>query len=218
MAAAPNVFAIESFVDELAHASGQDPIAFRLRHVDDARLRRVLERVGERSDWARRPRNAGHGFGVACAIYHGTYLAEVAEVAVTPTGEVHIERVWCVVDAGRLVHPDGARNQIEGGVQQAASWTLLEDLGYRDGHITSTSWRDYPIATFLDAPIEIAVEFFDDPDLPSTGIGEPGSVPTAAAIANAIFDCCGARIRNLPINAAKISAALAFRESAPGGH
>ena len=114
------------------------------------------------------------------------------------------------------MHPDGARNQIEGGVQQAASWTLLEELCHEDGHITSTSWRDYPIATFRDAPVEIEVTFFD-PDLPSTGIGEPGSVPTAAAIANAIFDCCGARIRNLPISAAKINAALASRESLPGG-
>jgi CO/xanthine dehydrogenase Mo-binding subunit len=198
---APNAFAIESFIDELAHASGRDPIEFRLALTNDPRLRRVLDTVRARSAW-RRPRGAQCGLGVACAIYHGTYIAEVAEVRVAGDGRVHLERVWCAVDAGRLVHPDSARNQIEGGVQQAASWTLLEQLKVEHGAVTSTSWREYPIATFRDAPRSIDVTFVGDPDVASTGTGEPGSVPTAAAIANAVFAACGRRVRGLPIGTA----------------
>ena len=208
LGAAPNVFAIESFMDELAHASGQDPIAFRLRMTDDARLRRALAAARQRSHWDE-PRPAGHGLGVACAVYHGTYIAQVAEVAVA-AGQIRLERVWCVVDAGRIVHPDGARNQIEGGVQQAASWTLREELRVQDGQVLSAAWRDYPIATCLDAPRQIDVHFVgDEAGAASTGIGEPGVVPTAAAIANAVFAASGQRIRRLPLasNLARVQAA-----------
>ena len=208
LAAAPNVFAIESFVDELARASRQDPIAFRLRHIEDQRLRRVLDAVREASSWNRQRGESGRGFGVACAIYHGTYVAEVAEVTVDPEGRVRLERVWCAVDPGRLVHPDGVRNQIEGGIQQAASWTLLEELRIEDGRVLAATWSDYPIATFHDLPREIAVVFTSPPDHDeSTGVGEVGSVPTAAAIANAVHDACGARVRRLPLTAAAVTAA-----------
>lgn len=190
----------KSFIDELAHAARQDPIAFRLALVDDPRLPRVLETVRVMSDW-HLVREARHGLGVACAIYHGTYIAEIAEVSVALNGQAHLERVWCAVDAGRLVHPDGARNQIEGGIQQAASWTLLKELKVQDGVVISSSWRDYPIATFLDTPRAIEVRFISDSDAASTGVGEPGSVPTAAAIANAVFAACRQRIRRLPIAA-----------------
>ena len=199
LAAAPHVFAIESLMDELAHVAGEDPIAFRLRHVDDTRLRRVLETVRGMSDWPSRQRRPGHGLGVAAAIYNGTYIAEIAEVAVDPTGGIQLERVWSAVDAGRIVNPDGARNQIEGGIQQAASWTLLEVLHEEGGAIRTSSWRDYPIARFKDAPRAIEVLFCGDAETPSTGIGEPGSVPTAAAIANAVFDASGRRLRRLPL-------------------
>jgi nicotinate dehydrogenase subunit B len=207
LAAAPNVFAIESFLDELARASGQDPIAFRLRMIEDPRLRRVLETVREHSGWGKRPSAAGRGFGVACAIYHGTYVAEVAEVSVESGGGARVERIWCAVDAGRLVHPDGALNQIEGGIQQAASWALLEELQIHGAEITTKTWRDYSIATFHDAPCEINVVFATQPDAPSTGVGEPGSVPAAAAIANAVFDACGIRVRRLPLTEANVAAA-----------
>jgi len=207
LAAAPNVFASESFIDELARASHQDPMAFRLRHVEDARLRAVLEIVRERSEWDSRARIDGRGLGVACAVYHGTYVAEVAEVVVAAGGGVRLTRVWCAVDAGRLVLPDGARNQIEGSVQQSASWTLLEELGVRAGEVTTTTWREYPIATCLDAPQSIDVVFCGDASTPSSGIGEPGSVPIAAAIANAVCDACGARVRRLPLTAAAVDRA-----------
>ena len=198
LAAAENVFAIESFVDELAYASGQDPLAMRLRHVDDARLRRVIERVADLSGFEMKV-GAGRGRGLACTLYHGTYVAQVAEVAVTSAGAVRLLRVWCVVDPGLVINPDGVRNQVEGGIQQSASWTLLEELRHREGRVATTSWDTYPIATFRDAPesIEVAVE--GDHTAPPTGVGEPGAVPTAAAIANAVFAACGARVRELPL-------------------
>lgn len=199
LAAAPNVFAIESFMDELAHGSGQDPIAFRLRHIEDQRLRRVVAAVRERSSWDQRPRKTGRGFGVACAIYNGTYIAEVAEVAADAGGQIRVEHVWCAVDAGRLVHSDGVRNQIEGGIQQAASWTLFEELQIQDGEVTTTSLKDYRIASFHDAIREIDVTFLPAQEFPSTGTGEPGSVPLAAAVANAVFGACGVRMRRLPL-------------------
>lgn len=208
LAAAPNVFAIESFIDELALATKQDPIEFRLRMIDDPRLRHVLETVRDRSGWNNRPRVDGRGFGAACAIYHGTYVAEVAEVRVSPEGQVRLERVWVAVDPGRLVHPDGARNQIESGVQQAASWTLLEELKHEDGEVTTTNWRDYRIATFHDAPREIDVVFTGQLSAPSTGAGEPGSVPAAAAIANAVFEACHRRVRRLPLIPANVMGAI----------
>ena len=102
------------------------------------------------------------------------------------------------------MNPDGVRNQIEGGIQQSASWTLLEELGQRDGRITTTGWDTYPIATFRDAPEEIDVHVMGDEAKPSTGVGEPGTVPVAAAIANAIFAACGARVRELPIGAERV--------------
>jgi CO/xanthine dehydrogenase Mo-binding subunit len=194
-------------MDELAHDSDQDPMAFRLRHIEDERLRRVVTTVRERSRWDQRPRKTGRGFGVACAIYNGTYIAEVAEVAIDAGGQIHVERVWCAVDAGRLVHPDGARNQIEGGIQQAASWTLFEELRIHDGEVTTTSLEDYRMASFRDAIREMDVTFLPAQEFPSSGTGEPGSVPAAAAIANAVFEACGVRMRRLPLTPEAIAAA-----------
>jgi CO/xanthine dehydrogenase Mo-binding subunit len=198
LGAAMHVFAIESFMDEIAHAAGEDPISFRLKHIQDPRLVRVLQVARERSGWGQSaPRRAGRG--IACAIYHDTYVAQVAEVSVDADERLRVEHVWCAVDAGRLVHPDGARNQIEGGVQQAASWTLMEALRQRDGRVVDSTWQDYPIARCSDAPQSIEVTFAGDRATPSSGIGEPGSVPTAAAIANALFAATGSRHRELPL-------------------
>ena len=212
LGAAPNVFAIESFMDELAAAAGQDPIAFRLAHTRDPRLRRVLEAVRERSGWGRAERR--RGLGVACVVYRNTYVAQVAEVSVTSGGSVSLERVWCAVDPGHVVHPDGARNQVEGAVQMAASWTLIEELPHREGEVTGSTWDDYPIARCTDAPRAIDIVFTGDDLTPAAGLGEPPAVPMAAAIANAITDACGARIRQLPIRPAAVLHALAVRRVA----
>ena len=204
LAAAPNVFASESFVDELAHAAGVDPLTLRLEHTTDPRMRRVLEAVADLSRWADRPQGDGHGFGLAATIYHGTYCAEVAEVFVSASGKVRLGRVFAAVDPGRLVHPDGARSQIEGGIVQAMSWTLFEETKVSQGRVTTRGWRDYPIAAFRDAPEQIEVRFVGSPDDPSTGIGEPGSVPIAAAIANGVFAATGARVRELPLRPGRV--------------
>ena len=209
LAAAENVFAIESFMDELAAASGQEPLAFRLRHIEDPRFRRVVERVAERSGWSGGTMPARHGRGIACTVYHDTYVAQVAEVEVTMSGQVRLLNVWCVVDPGQTVNPDGVRNQIEGGIQQSASWTLLEELRHRDGRVVTTGWDAYPIATFNDAPAKIEVLVEGDATRPPTGVGEPGAVPTAAAIANAIYAACGARVRQLPLTRERVRKATA---------
>jgi len=199
LGASPNVFAIESFVDELARVAESDPIEYRLRHTADARLRRVLETVRERSGWRSAPGGHGRGMGVACVVYRVTYVAAVAEVSIDTEGAVHLERVWCAIDAGHIVHPDGARNQVEGAVQMAASWALVEELPVRGAEVLATSWTDYPIARCTDAPRSIEVIFTGDDHTPSSGLGEPPAVPIAPAIANAVFDACGTRVRRLPI-------------------
>ena len=210
LAAAENVFAIESFVDELAHAAGQDPVAFRLRHLDDARLKATIEAVAKRSGWDRKP-IARRGLGIACTIYHGTPVAEVADVEVSDEGVVRIVAVWAVIDPGFVINPEGVRNQVEGGIQQSASWTVFEELRHHDGRVVPTSWDTYPIATFSDAPEKIDVLVAGDASQESTGVGEPGAVPAAAAIANAVFAACGARVRELPLRPERVRAAMAAR-------
>ena len=203
LAASENIFAIESFMDELAHASRQEPLAFRLRHIDDPRLRAVYELVAERSGWGH-TRGERQGLGIAGTIYHGTYIAEVAEVEVDASGRVRLLAVWAAVDPGLTLNPDGVRNQIEGGIQQSASWTLFEELRRKDARIVTSGWETYPIATFRDAPGEIDVAVAGDASAASTGVGEPGAVPIAAAIANAVFVACGARIRELPLTPERV--------------
>ena len=208
LAASENVFAIESFMDELALLSGQDPLAFRLRHIEDDRFRVVVERVAERSGWHERP-GARRGRGIACTEYHGTYVAQVAEVEVSLSGAVRLVKVWCVVDPGQTLNPEGVRNQIEGGIQQSASWTLKEELLHRDGRVMNTGWDTYPIATFRDAPEAIEVFVEGDENAPPTGVGEPGAVPTAAAIANAVYAASGARLRSVPLTRERVRKAMA---------
>ncbi len=208
LGASPNIFAIESFVDELAALAGVDPIAYRLRHVTDPRLRRVLETARDRSGWTARARTPGRALGVACAVYRATYVAEVAEVSIDATGTPRLEQVWCAIDAGHIVHVDGARNQVEGAVQMGASWTLIEELPNRDGAVLASSWSDYPIATCVDAPRAIDIVFVGDDATPSAGLGEPPAVPIGPAIANAVFAACGARVRQLPIRRGAIVDAL----------
>jgi CO/xanthine dehydrogenase Mo-binding subunit len=210
LAAAENVFAIESFMDELALAAGQDPLGFRIAHIEDPRLRKVVERVVERSGWTHQA-ETGRGRGLACTIYHDTRIAQVAEVSVSGTGAVRLERFCCVVDPGETVNPDGVRNQIEGGIQQSASWTLLEELRQKDGRVLVTGWDQYPIATFRDAPSSIEVLVEGDPNEEPTGVGEPGAVPVAAAIANAVYAARGARVRELPITRERVRKAMAER-------
>lgn len=199
-----NVFAIESFMDELAHAAGADPLAFRLAHLQDPRARAVLAAVAELSGWAQRQAvmGNGRGYGLAFAQYKNvqTYAAVVVEVAVEDSGEILLKQAWIAADAGQIINPDGLSNQLEGGLMQAASWTLYERVRWQRQAITSLDWDSYPILRFPQAPV-IRTVLLNRPQLPPLGCGEAAQGPTPAAIANAVFAATGRRLRTLPLAA-----------------
>ncbi len=201
-----NVFAIESFVDEVALAVGRDPLDLRLAHLSDARARRVLSVAAERAGWGTRLA-PGSGRGLAVARYkgRGAYCAVVAEVEAEQ--DVRVRRLTIAVDVGAVINPDGVRNQIEGGATQATSWTLTERVRFTRRRITSEDWESYPILRFSEAP-ELDVEVVDADDEPSVGAGEAAAGPTSGAIANAVADAVGVRVRALPITPAAIVAAI----------
>jgi CO/xanthine dehydrogenase Mo-binding subunit len=207
-----NVFAIESFMDELAHAAGLDPVEFRLRHLADARARDALTMAAERFGWtASAPLPPGRGRGIAFARYKNlaAYAAVAAEVeAERESGRVRLVRAVAAVDSGEAVNPDGIRNQIEGAILQAASWTLYERVRFDRERIASRDWASYPILRFGAVPERVEVHVIDRPGTPFLGTGEAGQGPTAAAIANAVAHATGARIRELPLSAARVKAAI----------
>lgn len=199
-----NVFAIESAMDELGALAGQDPLAFRLAHLRDERAIAVLQAAAAAAGWGREktpPRREGaiRGRGLSLARYKNTsaYCALVVEIEVTD--RIVLEHVWAAVDAGEVVNPDGLVNQIEGGVLQAASWTLKEAVQWNGAQVTTRSWADYPILSFEEAPATLLVEVVSRPELPPLGVGECAAGPTAAAIANALADALGVRARHLPL-------------------
>lgn len=204
-----NVFAAESFMDELAEKAGCDPLTFRLRHLRDERARQVLKRAVELSAWTPQARAEGRGMGLGLARYKntGAWCAAVAQVEAG--AQLRIQRLWLVVDAGRLINRDGACNQLEGGAIQTVSWVLKEQVCFDRTRITSGSWESYPILRFTEVP-QVQVELIDRPDQPSLGVGEATHGPVAAAIANAVYVALGVRMRSMPINAETIArAALA---------
>ena len=208
LGALPNVFAIESLIDDLALRAGEDPVAYRLSILSEPRARRLVELVTERSGWASRgPSGTGRGLGLGVARYKNVaaYAAVVASVTVQEA--VRVERVWCVADAGLVVNPDGARNQLEGGIVQAVSWTLKEQVRFDDRGIASCDWDGYPILRFSEVP-EMAVEFVDGAGHPTLGVGECTVGPTAAAIGNAVHHALGVRIHDMPLSRERIMAAL----------
>ncbi|MFO1363594.1 MAG: molybdopterin cofactor-binding domain-containing protein [Burkholderiales bacterium] len=201
-----NVFAIESFVDDLARARDEDPVAWRLRHLTDARAHAVIEAAARRAGWAarRRREHCGHGIGFARYKNLGAYCAVVAEIEAAR--EIRVQRLVVAIDVGQVVNPDGVANQAEGGAIQAASWTLKEAVRFDRTRITSASWEDYPILGFSEVPA-VEVEIVACPeDAPWVGAGEAAQGPTAAAIANAVRDALGVRVRDLPITPERIAA------------
>jgi CO/xanthine dehydrogenase Mo-binding subunit len=208
-----NAFANESFMDELAAAAGADPIAFRLAHLEDPRAIAVLEEVAKISRWDPRPgpRGDGVGRGVAFVQYdnYSAYVATVVQVRVdAAAADIRVERVWVAHDCGMVVNPDGVRNQIEGNVIQNLSRALYEEARFARGGMENTDWAGYPIMRFSDAPQEIVISLIDRRDEPSLGAGEPAGSPVFAALANAVFDASGARLRAIPFTAARLRAAL----------
>ena len=215
-----NVFALESFIDELAAAAGADPLAFRLRHPTDPRARAVLEAAAARAGWLA---NAQRGLsaegtgklkrerGIGFAKYKNlaVYCAVVIDLEVDPgNGRVRVVKATSAADAGQIVNPDGFRNQIEGCIIQSASWTLLEAVNFDSTRMLTRTWTDYPILHFPEVPA-LDVTLIDRPEERSLGVGEGSQGPTAAAIANAFFNATGKRIRDLPLNPARVKAALA---------
>jgi nicotinate dehydrogenase subunit B len=207
-----NVFALESFVDELAAAAGADPVEFRLRHTKDARARAVIEAAAQRAGWwpgARGDGASGRGFAFARYKNLACYCATAADVDVDrKTGRVRVTRVVAAVDAGQIVNPDGVVNQIEGGIIQSASWTLKESVRFDRTRVTTRSWAEYPILRFDEVP-EVAVVLLDRPAERFLGVGEGSQGPAAAAIANAIAHATGTRLRALPFTPERVKQALA---------
>lgn len=203
-----NVFATESFLDEIAATSGTDPIEFRLRYLKDPRGRAAIETVARAAGWQPNEQGDGtRGRGIGFAKYKnlGSYVAVIAEVAIAE--EVRVTRMWAAVDVGQIINPDGVKNQIEGGIIQAASWTLKERVTYDREQVTSRDWDSYPVLTFAEAPL-VHVELIDRPDHPSVGAGEGAQGPTAAAIGNAIYNALGVRLRDMPFTRDRLIAAM----------
>ena len=204
-----NVFAIESFMDELAERAGQDPVAYRLSILSDTRARAVVEHVARISSWqSGLPSGTGRGRGIGFARYKNmaAYAAVVAEVEVAAS--VRLNRVWCAADTGLVINPDGAVNQLEGGIIQAASWALKEGVRLDSAGISSRDWESYPVLRFTEVP-EVAVELIDPAaDRPALGVGEAPGGPTVAAIGNAVAHALGTRLRDLPLTRERVMAAL----------
>ena len=202
-----NVFAIESFMDELAAAAGADPVRFRLAHLTDPRARRVLTEAADMAGWDTRGHRDGVGFGAGVARYSGNagYCAAVAEVEADT--DIRVRRLWLAVDVGRVINPDGVINQVEGGAVQSTSWTLREQVRFDRDKITSAAWDSYPILRFTEVP-EVRVRIVDAPGAAETGAGEVAQGPVAGAIGNAIADAVGVRVRDLPLTRERVAQAI----------
>ncbi len=206
-----NVFAIESFMDELAAAAGADPLAFRLAHMKDPRARAVIEAVARKAGWKEGEKGDGtRGRGIGFAKYKSLacYVAVVAEVEVDrASAVVRCPRAYAAIDAGLIINPDGLISQTEGGIVQSASWTLKEQVRFDKNGITSRDWASYPILTMVEAP-KVEVELINRPNERPLGAGEGSQGPAVAAIANAFAHATGKRIRDLPIDPDRVKAAL----------
>ena len=203
-----NVFAIESFMDELAIAADADPVQFRLRHLKDARARAVIEKAAAMAGWKPKEQGDGErGRGIGFARYKnlGCYVALVAQVAVAET--VRVERVWAAVDVGQVISADGTLNQIEGGIVQTVSWTLKERVTYDSETVTSRNWDTYPILSFEEVP-QVEVGIIDRPELPPLGAGEGAQGPMAGAIGNAIYNALKVRLRDMPLTRERLISAM----------
>lgn len=201
-----NVFAIESFLDELAIERGEDPVDFRLRHLRDIRAQDVIRSVAKRANW-KPDKRTGRGYGLGFARYKnaGAYCAVIAEIE--GAEDISVKRLTIAVDVGEVINPDGVVNQIEGGAIQATSWVLKERVRFDKERITSNTWADYPILRFSEVP-DVEVELIQRSEIKPVGAGEAAHGPVTAAIANAVFDALGVRVRSLPITRDSLIAAM----------
>ncbi|PYU21098.1 MAG: hypothetical protein DMG30_18600 [Acidobacteria bacterium] len=215
-------FAVESFMDELAAATGADPIEFRLRYLDNARAKAVLTAAAEKAGWERRssPKpNKGSGDivigrGVGLSTRGGTYVGTIAEVEVNRrSGAVRVTRFVCAHDCGLIINPEALRGTIAANLIQSMSRGMKEEVTFDRSNVTSVDWASYPIARAQDIPAQVDIVLINHSELPSSGAGEPSSRATAAAIANAIFDATGVRVRQTPLTPARVKAALSVAKA-----
>ncbi|QNL50931.1 xanthine dehydrogenase family protein molybdopterin-binding subunit [Olivibacter sp. SDN3] len=202
-----NIFALESFIDELAFLAKKDPLDFRLEHLADPRAIAVIKAVAKKVNWNGLIKNPKVGYGLAFAKYknHAAYFAVVAEVQIDEKKQHYrLRKLTGAIDAGQAINPDGLKNQTEGGMIQSASWSMFEQVNYAAKGVTSDTWDTYPIMRFSDVPA-LEVMVLDRPEEPPLGAGEAAQGPTAAAIANAIYDITHTRIRELPLTPEKIN-------------
>jgi isoquinoline 1-oxidoreductase len=198
LAAATNNFARESAIDEVARRVDVDPVALRMASIEDERLRAVLERAAARSGWSSRARRPGKGFGVAVGLEKGSRVATIAEVTVDPDRRLHVDRLVTVFDAGAIVNPDNLRSQVEGALVMGLGGALFEAIHFDAGVVQNPSLADYRVPRFSDLP-ELDVELIDRKEVPPAGAGETPLIAVAPAVANAIFDATGVRLRSLPL-------------------
>ena len=206
-----NVFAVESQIDAMASAALADPVEFRLRHLVDARMRRVLQTAADAFGWKPAPAPSRRGYGVACSIDAGTYVATMAEVKVdAASGKVKVSRIVCAQDMGVVVNPVGARMQIEGGLTMGLGYVFSEELRFRGRQVLDRNFDSYAITRFSGAPRIEAVLVRNDEVAPQGG-GEPSITTTGAVIANAVFDACGARMFRLPMTPERLRQTIAVK-------
>jgi isoquinoline 1-oxidoreductase len=203
-----NTFARESHIDIMAAKAGKDPLKFRLKNLDDGRMRRVLKACAEKFGWRSSQARSGRGYGVACGIHMETYVATMAEVEVDQgTGEVEVTRVVCVQDMGMVVNPEGAKMQMEGCVTMGLGYALTEEIHFKGGKISDLNFDTYTIPRFSRLP-KIETVLIEAKEFPAGGCGEPPIICMGAVIANAVYDATGARLFQLPMTPERIKQAM----------
>jgi CO/xanthine dehydrogenase Mo-binding subunit len=206
-----NVFSVESFMDDLALEAGADPVEFRLRHLEDPRARDVVALAAEKFGWPGDKPAAGRGRGFAYARYKNSaaYLAIAVEAEVEQeTGRIRVVRAVAAIDSGEIMNPDGIRNQTQGGVLQAISWTLYEAVTFDRTRITSVDWASYPILRFASVPDIVEVHIVERPGEPFLGTGEAAQGPAAGALGNAVRNAIGKRLYDLPFTRERVKQAI----------
>ncbi|MDJ0780730.1 MAG: molybdopterin-dependent oxidoreductase [Desulfosarcinaceae bacterium] len=207
-AANTNVYARDLHLHLMASLAGQDPLAFRLNHLEDARMRRVLEAAADRFGWTALKSPSGKGYGIACGIDAETYVAAMAEVAVNPdSGHIDVKRVVCAQDMGQVVNPQGATIQMEGCITMGLGYALSEEIRFSDGRLRDRNFDTYAIPRFSWLP-RIETVIVPNPDLPPKGGGEPAIICMGGVLASAVYDATGAKVRQLPMTPARVKAAL----------
>jgi isoquinoline 1-oxidoreductase len=201
LAATANNFAREGFMDELAAAAKIDPLDFRLAHLENARLRAVLEAAAKRFDWKKRvaQRKPNTGVGLACGTEKGSYVATCAQIEVDrEKNKIAVQHVCQVFECGVILNPDNLLNQVQGAIIMGLGPALREEMQFENGKILNPSFGKYRVPRFDDVP-ELDIHLLNRPDLPSAGAGETPIIGIAPAIANAVFHATGTRIRSMPI-------------------